>query len=111
MSHQRSEALADHVHVQDYMHLGWRSPLMSVLSGLYMDRRYDSILSQVMVMRIIQFGFEIYFTAKSSMSWMLSRFPLVPTLRIKPARTISRLVRYGLNLGDVPGRSTKEISL
>jgi hypothetical protein len=45
------------------------------------------------------------------MSWILSRFPLVPTLRIKPVRTISKLVRYGLNLGDVPGRSTKEMSL
>lgn len=45
------------------------------------------------------------------MSWMLSRFPLVPTLRIKPVRTINKLVRYGLNLGDVPGRSMKEISL
>jgi len=64
-----------------------------------------------MVMRIMQFGFEIYFAAKSSMSWMFSRFPLVPTLRIKPMRTINKLVRYGLNLRDVPGRSTKEISL
>ena len=45
------------------------------------------------------------------MSWMLSRSPLVPTLRIKPVRAISKLVRYGLNLGDLPGRSTKEISL
>lgn len=45
------------------------------------------------------------------MSWMLFRFPLVPTLRIKPVRTISEPVGYGLNLGDVPGRSTKEISL
>jgi hypothetical protein len=45
------------------------------------------------------------------MSWMLFRFPLVPTLRIKPVRTIRKPVRYGLNLGDVPGRSTKEISL
>ncbi len=45
------------------------------------------------------------------MSWMFSRFPLVPTLRIKPVKTISKLVRYGLNLRDAPGRSTKEISL
>ena len=42
---------------------------------------------------------------------MFSRFPLVPTLRIKPLRTISKLVRYSLNLEDLPGRSTKEISL
>jgi hypothetical protein len=111
VSHRRSEALADHGHVQAHMRLGWRSPLMFVLSGLYIDTRHDSILSQVMVMRTMQFGFEIYFTAKSSMSWMLSLFPLVPTLRIKPVRIISKLVRYGLNLGDVPGRSTKEISL
>src|SRR5712672_1888935 len=45
------------------------------------------------------------------MSWMLSRFPLVPTLRIKPVRTISKLIPYGSKLRDVPGRSTKEISL
>jgi hypothetical protein len=111
VSHQRSEALVDHGHVQGHMRLGWRSRLTFVLSGLYIDTRHDSILSQVMVMRIMQFGFEIYLAAKSSMSWMLARFPLVPTLRIKPVRTISKLVRYGLNLGDMPGRSMKEISL
>ena len=44
------------------------------------------------------------------MSWMLSRFPLVPTLRIKPVKTISKL-GYSLNLRHMPGRSTKEISL
>jgi hypothetical protein len=59
-SHQRSEALADHSHVQARMHLGWRSPLAFwVLSGLYVDTKNDSVLSQVMVMRIMQFGFEI----------------------------------------------------
>ena len=42
---------------------------------------------------------------------MLSRFPLVPTLRIKPVRTISKLICYSLNLEHEPGRSTKEISL
>jgi len=68
VSHQRSECLEDHGHVQARMRLGLRSPLMIVLSGPYIDTRHDSILSQVMVIRIIQLGFEIYFAAKSSMS-------------------------------------------
>src|SRR5258708_3431134 len=45
------------------------------------------------------------------MSWMSLRLPLVPTLRIKPIRTISKSVRYSSNLGDMPGRSMKEMSL
>jgi hypothetical protein len=59
VSHQQYEALADHSHVQARMRLGWRNPLMFVLSGLSIDTRRNSILSQVMVMRIMQFGFEM----------------------------------------------------
>src|SRR5258708_18309775 len=42
---------------------------------------------------------------------MLFRLALVRTLRIKPMRTISKPVRYSSNLGDIPGRSIKEMSL
>jgi len=35
----------------------------------------------------------------------------VPTLRIKPVETISKLVCCSLDLGGVPGRSTKEMSV
>jgi hypothetical protein len=59
VSHQRSDALPDHSHVQAHMHLGSRSRLTFVLSGLYIDTGHDSILSQVMVMSIMQFCFEI----------------------------------------------------
>jgi hypothetical protein len=41
VSHQRSEALADHGHVQAHMRLGWRSRLTFVLSGLYIDTRHE----------------------------------------------------------------------
>src|SRR6267142_2579983 len=42
---------------------------------------------------------------------MFSGLPLVPTLRIKPAGTISELACCSRGSGGAPGKSTKEISV
>ncbi len=59
VSHQQCEVLADHSRGQAHMHLGSQSRLMMVLSRLYIDTRHDNALSQVIVMSIMQFGFDM----------------------------------------------------